>query len=134
MLCPSHSPLFGDPSNVQWRAQVMKLLILQFSSVSSHFLLLSTAAMLLFWVLQELLGSESSVAHGVILPHNVSGPLFRYPDCFPCFSSVVRQMLGYNSKGARPVYPMEAFSQHGPALPSSPRDRFWVSGIFCFEN
>jgi hypothetical protein len=32
--------------------------------------------------------------------------LLGYTDCgSPCFSSVVRQMSGYNSKGARPAFP-----------------------------
>jgi hypothetical protein len=35
-----------------------------------------------------------------------SPQLLGYPDWgFPCFSSVIRQMPGYNSKGARPAFP-----------------------------
>jgi hypothetical protein len=42
MPCPSHPPWF-DHSNFTWRrAQVMKLLIMQFSSTSCHFISLQS--------------------------------------------------------------------------------------------
>jgi hypothetical protein len=39
MPCPSHPPSFGGPNNIWWNIQVMKLLIMQSSSASRHFLL-----------------------------------------------------------------------------------------------
>jgi hypothetical protein len=36
---PSHPLWFGHPNNIWWRAQIMKLLIMQFSPASCYFLL-----------------------------------------------------------------------------------------------
>jgi hypothetical protein len=39
MLCPSHPLWFDHPNNIWWSVQVMKLLIMQCSPASHHFLL-----------------------------------------------------------------------------------------------
>jgi hypothetical protein len=36
--CPSHAPWLHDPNCTWWRVQVMKLLIMQFSLTSCHFI------------------------------------------------------------------------------------------------
>jgi hypothetical protein len=38
MPWPSHHPRFDHPNNIWWSMQVMKLLIMQSSSASHHFL------------------------------------------------------------------------------------------------